>query len=51
MKIDLHCHTRKAKKGDAQTREVTSDKFISELENAQVSIVAITNTNLNISKL
>lgn len=46
MKIDLHCHTRKAKKGDAQTREVTSDKFISELENAQVSIVAITNHNL-----
>lgn len=46
MKIDLHCHTRKTKKGDALAREVTCDKFINELENAQVSIVAITNHNL-----
>ena len=46
MKIDLHCHTRKVKKGDAETREVDCGKFVKELENAQVSIVAITNHNL-----
>ena len=46
MKIDLHCHTKKTKQGDAQTRNVTSDKFVNELDNAQVSVVAITNHNL-----
>lgn len=46
MKIDLHCHTRKVKQGDAVTREVGCEQFVRELENAQVSIVAITNHNL-----
>lgn len=46
MKIDLHCHTHKTKKGDAATREVSCETFVNELENAQVSIVAITNHNL-----
>ncbi|MDD8049357.1 MAG: hypothetical protein PHH04_07145 [Thomasclavelia sp.] len=45
MKIDLHCHTKKTKEGEAITRNVTCGKFISELENSQVSIVAITNHN------
>ena len=45
MKIDLHCHTRKIKKGDAATREVTCEKFIEQLLAANVSIVAITNHN------
>lgn len=45
MKIDLHCHTRKIKSGDALSREVSCEKFITQLENAQVSIVAITNHN------
>lgn len=45
MKIDLHCHTRKIKSGDADTREVTCEKFIKQLINAQVSIAAITNHN------
>lgn len=45
MKIDLHCHTKKTKQGDANTRNVTADKFVSELEIAGVSIAAITNHN------
>ena len=27
MRIDLHCHTKKVKTGDAYTRNVTKDKF------------------------
>ena len=40
MRIDLHCHTKKVKTGDAYTRNVTKDKFFQE-----VKIIAITNHN------
>jgi hypothetical protein len=46
MKIDLHCHTRKVKKGDPATREVTPEVFAEKIKNADVRIVAITNHNL-----
>jgi predicted metal-dependent phosphoesterase TrpH len=45
MKIDLHCHTKKVKKGDAATRNVTADLFRDKIELADVKIVAITNHN------
>lgn len=45
MKIDLHCHTKKTKKGDASTREVTKDIFAEKIKEANVKIVAITNHN------
>ena len=45
MKIDLHCHTRKIKTGDASTRNVDCEMFVSQVQNAGVSIVAITNHN------
>ena len=31
MKIDLHCHTKKVKTGDAYTRNVTENKFFKKL--------------------
>lgn len=45
MKIDLHCHTKKIKKGDPITRNVSSDIFSEKIQNADVKIVAITNHN------
>lgn len=45
MKIDLHCHTKKVKKGDAATRNVTAELFRDKIELADVKIVAITNHN------
>lgn len=45
MKIDLHCHTRKIKFGDALTREVSSSKFSKVINENEVKIVAITNHN------
>ena len=45
MKIDLHCHTKKVKKGDASTRNVTSDKFFQKDDEAEVKIIDITNHN------
>lgn len=45
MKIDLHCHTLKTKKGDPNTRNVTPDIFVEKIANADVKIVAITNHN------
>lgn len=46
MKIDLHCHTRKTKQGDAKTRNVDKDLFERKVLEADVRIVAITNHNL-----
>lgn len=46
MKIDLHVHTKKCKQGDAETREVTSSKFIEIVQATQVKIIAITNHNV-----
>jgi len=45
MKIDLHVHTKKIKSGDAETRNVDSDRFINILKNTEVKILAITNHN------
>ena len=45
MKIDLHCHTKKVKTGDAHTRNVTKDKFFQKVIEAEVKIIAITNHN------
>jgi predicted metal-dependent phosphoesterase TrpH len=44
VKIDLHCHTKKIKSGDAETRAVvTPELFKIKIENADIKIVAITN--------
>ncbi len=45
MKIDLHCHTKKIKSGDAKTRNVTKKLFTEKIMQAGVKIVAITNHN------
>lgn len=45
MKIDLHCHTKKVKKGDAPTRTVTPELFSEKVQKANVELVAITNHN------
>ena len=45
MRIDLHCHTKKIKAGDAYTRNVTKDKFFQKVIEAEVKIIAITNHN------
>lgn len=46
MKLDLHCHTLKCKKGDSYKRNVTKDVFIKKVKAALVDIVAITNHNV-----
>lgn len=46
MKIDIHTHTKKCKKGDASTREVTPDQFRKAIQDTQVGIIAITNHNV-----
>ena len=45
MKIDIHTHTRKIKSGDAETRNIETDKFIEIIKNTDVKILAITNHN------
>jgi len=45
MKIDLHCHTKKIKKGDPPTRNASVEVFSEKVKNADVKIVAITNHN------
>lgn len=45
MRIDLHCHTIKTKQGDAETRNVTVEKFVETLSKHEVQIAAITNHN------
>ncbi len=45
MKIDLHCHTLKTKKGDNKGRNVTPEMFKTKIELADVKVVAITNHN------
>lgn len=45
MKIDLHCHTKKIKKGDAETRNVSVELFKQKIEDADIKIIAITNHN------
>ena len=45
MRIDLHCHTKKVKTGDAYARNVTKDIFFQKVIEAEVKIIAITNHN------
>ena len=45
MRIDLHCHTKKVKSGDAYRRNFTKDKFFQKVIEAEVKIIAITNHN------
>ena len=45
MKIDLHCHTIKAKSGDGG-RDIDPTSLAETLANNQVGIAAITNHNL-----
>ena len=45
MRIDLHCHTLRTKKGDGVGRNVTPNVFRSKIEMADVKIVAVTNHN------
>ena len=46
MRIDLHCHTKKTKRGDSDTRNVTIELFKEKILNSNVKIVGITNHNL-----
>lgn len=46
MKIDLHCHTKKTKTGDFETRQVTPELFARKIRDSGVDIVAITNHNV-----
>ena len=45
MRIDLHCHTKKTKRGDGEGRNVTTNLFKQKVADADVRIVAITNHN------
>jgi predicted ATPase len=45
MKIDIHVHTKKIKKGDAETRNISPPKFNQIIRNTDVKILAITNHN------
>ncbi|HYC52414.1 MAG TPA: hypothetical protein VEB19_14980, partial [Gemmatimonadaceae bacterium] len=46
MKIDIHAHTRKAKSGDARTRDISPGEFCERVLSTDVGIIAITNHNL-----
>ena len=45
MKIDLHCHTLKVKKGESEKRNIDKESFVKKVVNSGVEIVAITNHN------
>ncbi len=45
MKIDIHVHTKKAKAGDANSRNIAVDKFGDIIRSTEVKILAITNHN------
>lgn len=45
MLIDLHCHTKKTKKGDGIGRNVIPELFKTKIDLADVKIVAVTNHN------
>jgi predicted ATPase len=46
MKIDIHTHTKRCKKGDAPTREISPEDFCEHIGGTDVRIVAITNHNV-----
>lgn len=43
MKIDIHCHTKKIRSGEPESRAVTKEVFSKSIQDAEVDIVAITN--------
>lgn len=45
MKIDVHVHTKKIKQGDAETRNITPDRFSDIIKLTDVKILAVTNHN------
>jgi|SRR5690554_109863 len=45
MKIDIHTHTKKVKQGDAETRNVSPEKFADIIKLTDVKILAVTNHN------
>lgn len=45
MKIDLHVHTKKCKKGDSESRNVTNTLFKQKVLLSGVSVIGITNHN------
>ncbi|WP_054850731.1 hypothetical protein [Olleya sp. ITB9] len=45
MKIDIHTHTKKCKQGDAESRNVSTEKFDEIIRLTDVKILAITNHN------
>ena len=46
MKIDIHVHTKKVKKGDSNTREISAKDFHEIISSTEVKIAAITNHNV-----
>ena len=46
MRIDIHTHTKRSKKGDAATREISPGDFCEKLAATDVKIIAITNHNV-----
>lgn len=45
MKIDIHAHTKKCKSGDADTRDISPERFCEIVESTDLKIIAITNHN------
>lgn len=45
MKIDIHVHTKKTKKGDSENRNVDVERFNEIIRETEVRILAITNHN------
>jgi predicted ATPase len=45
MKIDVHVHTKKIKQGDAESRNVTPERFSEIINLTDVKILAVTNHN------
>ncbi len=43
MKIDIHCHTKKIRSGEPESRAVTKEVFSKSIQDAGIDIVAITN--------
>lgn len=43
MKIDIHCHTKKIRSGEPESRAATKEIFLKSIQDAGIDIVAITN--------
>lgn len=46
MRIDLHCHTKRAKQGDGAGREIDPETFAKTMADAEVGIAGIANHNV-----